>query len=85
MLVISVVSVSILAAASTMVPLFRTGVEDLGADVQKILETGSVDGGRGSSNSGNSGASSSDVSNTVNEMGSEVDTAGNGDIGSFLG
>ena len=43
MLIISVVVIAVVAAAYQFVPLFQTGVEDLGADVMKILSNG---GGR---------------------------------------
>jgi hypothetical protein len=52
MLVISVVSIAAVASASTMIPLFRSGVENLGRDVSVILSSGSV----GGANRGNGGA-----------------------------
>jgi hypothetical protein len=71
MLVISVVGLAVVASASTMVPLFRSGVENLGNDVSAILSSGSVGGVGGRSGSGDmsNGApseSATNVNGTVN-------------------
>lgn len=44
MLIISVVVIAVVAAAYEFVPLFKTGVQDLGNDVKQMLSNG---GGRG--------------------------------------
>ena len=77
MLLISVVSVTIVAAAATLVPLFRSGVEDLGGDIEKILSTGSVGGGGGSGpGSGSGAATPDDYQNAADTMGNDPDDIG---------
>lgn len=52
MLVISVVVLATVAASSTLIPLFSSGVDDLGGDVKAILESGSVAGSGGPTRDG---------------------------------
>jgi hypothetical protein len=56
-LLISVVVLSVLAASSTIVPLFRDGVTDLGEDVKSILSDGAVGGTGGRGGYGQTNAS----------------------------
>lgn len=63
MLVISVVTIAAVASASTMVPLFRSGVENLGRDVSAILSSGSVGGVGGGGYTYNGGPSNGSVYN----------------------
>ena len=55
MILVSVVVIAILSAAYTFVPSFESGVQSLGADVQSILDVGTV-GGLGLSRGGASPA-----------------------------
>jgi len=87
MLIISVITATVVAAAATMIPLFQSGVEDLGQDVKGILSTGSVGGGTSSGTSADDGGSGSS-SATPADYQNAADTQGNDpvDIGSpFLG
>lgn len=57
-LVVSVIVLTALAASATLIPLFQSGVRDLGGDAKLILETGSVGGvGAGGSRGANASAS----------------------------
>lgn len=76
-LVISVVALAVVAASTTMIPLFEDGVTNLGDDVRQILSMGSVGGvggGRGDNTNASppSGASPGDVNNAIDEMGDGI-------------
>lgn len=78
MLVISVVTLTVVASASTLVPLFRSGVENLGRDVANILGSGSVGGiGGGGSSGGSVGsASGEDMRNAQDDYDEANDPMG---------